>query len=661
MRILLASLIATAALAQQVVAPTPEPVGSTRGENLDGYNVVNSFENGWRFRRVDGNLGKYRSDVNYGNGVRLLGSNLSINSREGQGRYFDEILLNTLGLGNDPYQAATFRLQKNGLYRYDLLWRLNEYYNPGLPIAGGQHLMDTRRRLQDHDFVLFPQSRLKFRFGYSRENQTGPALSTVQLFDALGDEFPIFMDVQRNRNEFRLGADLELSGWKLSLLRAWDNFREDSPYFQDPSVPLPGNNPGDQTVLERFHRVEPYHGNTPLWRVNLQRESDRWAANGRFTYAGGRRNFVLDETALGQDRFGAARNRQIVVRGSAQRPLTTGDLLLTFFPTTRLTLTNNTSLYNTRIDGDSTYLEFDNVAAAGSFFSFRFLGMRAIANSSELHFQASDWLGLRGGYQFSARRVRSIENTGIPGFPADGIAFEQDNHLHSGIVGLRLRPVKSLTINLDAEIGRADQPFFPIAERNYHLLNARLDYRTRSARFSAGYRQRYNTNSVSLSAHSARGRDYYASAWWTPKAWLTLDASYSKLHLDTVSGIAFFARASLVEGQRSVYISNIHAANLGAHFTLGRVGLFTGYSLTEDTGGKGGLTVFDPTQVLFGTAQVFPLRFHTPLARVSVRLTSKLRWNAGWQFYRYREDFPIAGVPQNYRAHTGYSSVLWSF
>ncbi len=661
MRILLMLAIAAAALGQQVVAPTPEPVGSPRGQNLDGYNVVNSFETGWRFRTVDGNLGKYRSDVNYGNGVRLLGSSLSVNSREGKGRYFDEILLNTLGLGNDPYQSATFRVQKNGLYRYDLLWRLNEYYNPGLSIAGGQHLMDTRRRLQDHDLTLFPQSRIKFRFGYSRDNQTGPALSTVQLFDGRGDEFPVFMDVRRNRNEFRLGADLELAGWKLSLLRAWDNFREDTPYFTDPPAPLTGNNPGDQTQLNRFHRAEPYHGNTPLWRVNLQREGKSWAANGRFTYAGGRRNFVLDEMAVGQDRFGAARNRQIVVTGSARRPAATGDLLLSFFPTNRITATNNTSFYNTRIDGDSTYLEFDNAAAAASFFSFRFLGMRAITNSSELHYRAADWIGVRGGYQFSTRRVRSIENTGIPGLPADGISHEQDNNLHAGILGVRMRPFKPLTVNLDAEIGRADRPFFPIAERNYHLLGARVDYRTRNARFSAGYRQRYNTNTVSLSAHSYKGRDYHANAWWAPKGWAAVDVSYSKLHVDTVSGIAFFARGRLVEGRNSVYVSNIHAVNLGAHFTLGRAALFAGYSLTEDTGGKGSVQVFDPGAVLSGVPQAFPLAFQTPLARVSVRLNSKLRWNAGWQFYRYREDFPIAGASQNYRAHTGYSSVLWSF
>ena len=42
-------------------------------------------------------------------------------------------------------------------------------------------------------------------------------------------------------------------------------------------------------------------------------------------------------------------------------------------------------------------------------------------------------------------------------------------------------------------------------------------------------------------------------------------------------------------------------------------------------------------------------------------MTPKIHWNAGWQFYRYREGFGLLGYLPNYRAHTGYTSVSWSF
>jgi hypothetical protein len=72
-----------------------------------------------------------------------------------------------------------------------------------------------------------------------------------------------------------------------------------------------------------------------------------------------------------------------------------------------------------------------------------------------------------------------------------------------------------------------------------------------------------------------------------------------------------------------------------------------------------------PTQLVIGpdipafrAAQSFPLTFQSPQARVSVRISERLRWNAGYQYFGYHEDFSSG---QNYLAHTGYTSLLWSF
>jgi hypothetical protein len=57
-------------------------------------------------------------------------------------------------------------------------------------------------------------------------------------------------------------------------------------------------------------------------------------------------------------------------------------------------------------------------------------------------------------------------------------------------------------------------------------------------------------------------------------------------------------------------------------------------------------------------AQTFPLTFQSPQARVSFRISERLRWNAGYQYYGYHEEFSSG---ENYLAHTGYTSLLWSF
>lgn len=648
----LSFLCLSTAAAQPVIAPTNAQLGTARGENIGAYNIVNSFETGYRFRQVGGNLGKYRSDVNFGNGVRLLGSNLTINSREGHGGYFDELLLNTVGLGNDPYQMATLRVAKNSAYRYDLLWRQNDYYNPALPIANGQHLINTTRALQDHSLVLLPQSKLRLLLGYSRNSQAGPALSTVQVFDSRGDEFPLFTDVRRLQNEVRIGAEAQVAGFRLSLLRSWEFFKDDTERrITEPSA---GNNGADPISLSSFRRTEPYHGSTRHWRVHLLSEKSKfYSVTGRFTYSGGQRDFIFDESAVGTDRFGGTVNRQILLFGNARRPVTTASTTVSIFPSSKLTITNHTAFHHTRMDGDGNYRELDNTSFSFSLLQFQFLGIRTISNTTDANYRFSDRIGIFGGYQFSTRRIRSIEQVDPGGFP-DRIEAEQDNTLQAGRFGLRLRPIKPLSIVVDAEVGRNDRPFYPTSERNYQVFGGRIQYRTRALSFSALARTNYNTNSVSLANHSSRSRNYSLDASWSPLTWFGFDASYSKLHIDTVSAIAYFFNSQLVQNDRAVYGSNIHSGTLGSRFGVGkRTDLFIGYSRIQDTGSS-----LAPVVGSLIGFQSYPLAFDSPFARVSVRLHNKLRWNAGYQHYRYAEDLLST---QNYRAHTGFTSLSWAF
>ena len=654
--------IAGAALAQPPVAPTPEPVGSARGENWNDYNITNSFEAGYRFADVFGNDGKYRSDVNYRNGIRLLSSSFSANSKDGHGGLFDEILLNTLGLGGDPYEFANLRIQKNRLYRYDMLWRLDEYYNPGLTISNGLHFRNTSRRMQDHDLVLFPQGKIQFRFGYSRNDQDGPALSTVQLFNSRGEIFTPFMDVKRLYNEFRIGNDIELWGFHFSWLHAWDNFKEDSAYsIAPPHTLIPGT-----IDVSGLNRVDPAHGNAPFWRGNLHGERKRWATNARITYVGAQRAFAQDENAVGLNR--TATILQTVVSGNASRPATAGDFLLSFFPTDRLTITNNTSVYTTRISGQSLYNQFNNATNVEDVLFFQFLGIRTITNSTDINYRFSPVVSLYGGYHYSDRQIRSSEQLNFPEFPGpfQGIATEQSDHVNAGLGGLRLRPIKPLTIMLEGELSFANHPFTPIADRNFHALRARAQYKAKNLLLSAAYLQNYNTNSITLSVHSSRARNYSFNASWAPHPWFSLDAGYSKLHLDSVSGLAFFAGGQEITGFNSIYISNLHAANLGARFAIKkRADLYVGYTITRDAGDGRSAPIppgtTDPVTTLLSPAQTFPLNYQSPLARLSVRLSPKVRWNVGWQFYNYHEDFQFFPLSQNYHANTGYSSVLWEF
>lgn len=655
-------LIASAVLAQETVAPTAgEKVGPVRGENTGDYNVVQSWEFGYRYAAVAGNTGEYRSDVNYHDGFRLLAGSLTVNSKDGRGKWFDELILTTQGLGNDPYEAATLRVQKNRWYQYDLLWRQNDYFNPGLTVANGAHLEDTTYAWQDHELTLFPRKWHRVRMGYSRTTQNGPALTTEQEFNGQGTVYPIFRNVKDQYNEFRFGGDTTLKGFRLTTQHRWQFFKEDTADNQ--AVAVQGTAP---QVLTSFYRSQPYRGKTSGFLVNLYFERPWIAVNGRFTYGNTKGNFVQNETARGADRFGASQNQQVIVLGNGDRPVLTADLNETLFPQGRFSVINSTSVNNTRMDGNNLFEQFSNANFTFSTLNFQLLNIRLITNATDLRYRFSKKLNGFVGYRFAQRRIQSVEDTTVPGQPYSGIAAQQSNHTESGVAGFNWLPFRGLRAHLEAEIGRNDNPFTPVSLRNYQALRGKVQYRAKSWSLGAGYQENYNNNSIQITAYSSHARTYSADASWAAKSWVSVDASYNKLHLDTVGGIDYFAGspfAQEVSGTWSTYISNIHAANLGLRFAVTkRADLYAGYNITKDAGdGRTSLQNASTVSGVFYNAQTFPLTYQSPLFRLSVRLTEKLRFNLGYQYYGYNEQFGLFSTYGNFHASTGYTSLLWSF
>jgi hypothetical protein len=662
--LIIAALMTGAGCAQQVVAPTQVPVGPPSGDNTSDYNIVNSIETGYRWISVAGDPEEYKSQVNYGNGVRLLGSSFSMFSRDGHGKYFDELTLTTVGLGGDPYESATLRIAKNNLYRFDMTWRLNDYYNPGLTSAGqtGGNFRDTRYTSQDDNLTLFPQSKIKFFIGYSRSVQEGPEITNVGAFlaapvsttapapiPAAAPNTAGFTSLRDATNEYRVGNEFQLLGITVNWMHGWQDFKED---FLTP--PVANGTPNTQFI-------NPYHGTSPYWRVGLFTNRKWFSVNGRFTYTGTRRAYVSEQSPL----LGAAGPNlgafQVVTMGTGNRPAATGNLTLSIFLGPKLTLTNSTGVYNIRTEGDSEFLQLNNGTGQFVVQDFQYLGIRTITNQTDLNYQMRKWIGFFAGYHYSDRSINSVLTLGMP-------AYQQTSILNAGVFGVRIKPLAPLTILLDGEVGHANRPFSPKSDKNYQALNARVQYKKKSLLLSAYAQTNYNNDSITLTAFSSHARTYAANFSWSPLGWLSFNADYVKLHLDTLGGLSFFDSGSQLQNQYSLYISNLQTGNIGLRFALGKyVDLYAGYSHIQDTGdGRSNPlgTGFGTTIPEFQAAQTFPMRYLSPLARLSVKVTNRVRWNVGYQYYGYHEDFFTGQdfLPDHaYRATTGYSSVLWSF
>jgi len=191
---------------------------ASTGKTSGNYNVQQSVEFGYRDSIINGNLNNYDTFENLNSGVRLFDYTLSMRSINHQGLFFDNLSFANVGYGGDPNDVSRLRINKNKWYDFRAMFRRDKnYWNysllanplnptssiPGAAIVNSPHALDLSRRMQDYDLTLFPQSQFRFRLGYSRNTNQGPANTTFE-----GGTEPVLSEsLKYTTNAYRAGMD----------------------------------------------------------------------------------------------------------------------------------------------------------------------------------------------------------------------------------------------------------------------------------------------------------------------------------------------------------------------------------------------------------------------------------------------------------------------
>jgi hypothetical protein len=210
--------VAAAAQTQQPDQTVTQTAAETPGKTAGNYNIQQTVEFGYRDSMIGGNLNNYNTFENLSSGVRLFDYTVDMRSINHQGIFFDSLTFSNFGYGGDPNDVSRLRIEKNkwydfrAMYRRDKdIWNYNLLANPlnpasftpATPIVNSPHALDLSRRMQDYDLTVLPQSRLRFRVGYSYNVDSGPAFNTVE-----GGEEPLLLNnVRETTNAYRAGVD----------------------------------------------------------------------------------------------------------------------------------------------------------------------------------------------------------------------------------------------------------------------------------------------------------------------------------------------------------------------------------------------------------------------------------------------------------------------
>lgn len=245
MRLVAALMLAiTLSQAKQARAQQePEQAGIEQGN----YNIKQSIEFGYRFSNTNGSEDTYNTFVNLQQGPRLLDFSTEMRSIDHRGVLFDRLYFSNFGYGGDPNNVSRLRISKNKWYNFDALFRRDENtwnysllanpLNPTTPafanapagfspiIGFSPHLFNTRRRMGDYDLLLLPDSKIRFRIGYSRNIFEGPGLSAIHQ----GTEQLLFQQYKSTVNAYRLGVDFRLlPRTNISYDQIWNFYKGDT-------------------------------------------------------------------------------------------------------------------------------------------------------------------------------------------------------------------------------------------------------------------------------------------------------------------------------------------------------------------------------------------------------------------------------------------------
>ncbi len=191
------------------------------GVQSGNYNLQQAIEFGYRHTDFTGSGQVYGTFVNLNPGPRLFEHTLAMRSLNHRGLLFDDFFLTSFGYGGDPNDVSRLRMYKNrrynfnGAFRRDRnLWDYNllanplnpANSNPSVPISFSPHGYQTTRRMSDFGLTLLPQSRVRFRAGYSRNIQEGPTFTSFHE----GTEVLLFQPWKTTMNSYQAGVDFKV-------------------------------------------------------------------------------------------------------------------------------------------------------------------------------------------------------------------------------------------------------------------------------------------------------------------------------------------------------------------------------------------------------------------------------------------------------------------
>jgi hypothetical protein len=637
--------------AEQPAAESPAPAG----EKLwSGYAEVGAR---W-LSNVGGDFQTYRSVVNLGEGIRI--TSLELNYRAVDKKLLDELHLQGGNWGGDPYNNARLVAGRQGLWRYYGNYANIAYFNylpsfsnPGLErnIFFNQRAYDTRVRNFESEVQLFPGRTIVPYFGYSRNGSEGTGITTLV---AEQNEYPIRNLIDWRRNDLRGGVRFEFRRFHATLEQGATSFEDDQRVYS--TARLNGNrtNPFLGTPLFLASGLQTYRvrGEGMYSKALFTANPAEWLDfYGQFLYSLPKTNTDDAGPLLTQETSGSLVSAALgyafysrgvdTFYGDARMPQVTGSIGAEVRPFHRLRVRQlfDTNRYHIAANGWET-TQFTGLTGTSQ--RAGFLPNRLEVNQNreqvEAVYEFHRRVTLRSGYRYEWGDAEVRSGTQNVLGPVEKTEIKRS----VGLLGLQLRPVEKLPINIDYEHGDGKRTYFRTGLLDYHRFRAQFRYQLPGSVYLGGaFNLLDNQNPQPGVGLDFRSQSGSLNAQWMPKSakYVSLLGDYTRSSIKSDLSYLFPANALVA---RSLYRDNAHAFSALADLRFpGAYGprLAIGGSLVRTAGSR-------------------PSQFYQPTGRLSVPLGARCQAFSEWRWFGLTQPFYLYEGFRNHHILTGLRFML---
>lgn len=605
-----------------------------------------NLELGYRWSSaISGSRDLYRSQVNLGEGPKLLAGDFFWASPPGSNSWADRLDFRMSSWGGEPYNLATLRAVKSR--SYDLRFSyLNSHYfdsipyfaNPllGLGSVESQHRSDISQRAFRIELSLIPGRTIVPFIAYERSSRRGPVDTTLA---GDGDEFALHSDVRGSSDDVRFGARLNRDSFSLLLEQGFRWFRDQTAF--DASGFQPGNSPrtllGRDITLTAYSARNGFRAVIPFSTVILRSDPvHSISMRGRFSYSDAAMDSYLPENTTGT--FVSAplaifyRGALQSITGKSKQPAVSGDFSLEWRAHERLAFLDRINVRQFHVSGaaaaHSLLLQVEpllepelgaTIELVEPFSTF----LSGDLNSHELQavFYLTPRTVVRGGHRLEHKEVRLPRRYAwdrqvlLAGF---GGSFSSHGRF-----------------SLDYERGWTNRPILRLDALESHRLRLSGNVNPVASIEFGGNAGWLNQNDDRSSIDWVwRSRNLDGHVTYSPSGRFSLSLEYG--WASTRSELLFLIPQVLLP-DRSHYRESTRNAALFLNVKLPRQGLLgLGYSI-------------------LGSVGTFPYNSHRPLARIEVPVHPRVTAFGQWNYFDWNEKMRL--FPQDYRAHL----VLFGF